>query len=120
MRKSYLKKMATKSLVGRVLRRLLGEEKGAVMMEYIVIALLIAAAVVIAVSAFGRYASDLFGVLGFSMGGRSTAAKESLSTADQTFNENVSRANEHAKSVHDQEVAGEQLDTTARGGGAGN
>ena len=52
-RKSFLKK-ATNSFVGRVLRRLLGEENGAVMMEYIVVGLLIAAACVVAVSFFGH------------------------------------------------------------------
>lgn len=37
---------AKKSLCGRIMCRILGEEKGAVAMEYIVIALLVAAAVV--------------------------------------------------------------------------
>ena len=63
MRKSYLKKVATKSFVGRVLRRLLGEEKGAVMMEYIVVALLIAAVAVVAVGYFGNGIANVFGVL---------------------------------------------------------
>ena len=40
------------SRMGRVLRRLLGEERGAVAMEYIVIALLIGAAVVALVMVF--------------------------------------------------------------------
>jgi len=44
---------AKKSLCGRVLRRLVGEETGAVAMEYIVIALLVAAAVVGLVMVFG-------------------------------------------------------------------
>ena len=44
---------AKNSLCGRTLRRLLGEEKGAVAMEYIVIALLVAAAVVGLVMVFG-------------------------------------------------------------------
>jgi len=61
-RKSFLKK-ATNSFVGRVLRRLLGEEKGAVMMEYIVIALLIAAAAVVAVGVFGSMTSGMFATL---------------------------------------------------------
>lgn len=43
---------AKKTLCGRVLRRLLGEENGAVAMEYIVIALLVAAAVVALVMVF--------------------------------------------------------------------
>ena len=40
------------SRMGRILRRLLGEEKGAVAMEYIVVALLIGAAVVALVMVF--------------------------------------------------------------------
>lgn len=63
MRKSYLKKVATKSFVGRVLRRLLGEEKGTVMMEYIVVGLLIAAVAVIAVGIFGGAINDMFAAM---------------------------------------------------------
>ena len=51
--KSLLFQRAKKSLCGRVLRRFLGEESGAVAMEYIVIALLVAAAVVGLVMVFG-------------------------------------------------------------------
>ena len=51
---------AKKSLCGRVLRRLLGEEKGAVAMEYIVIALLVAAAVVGLVRVFGGNLRNMF------------------------------------------------------------
>ena len=85
MRKSYLKKMATKSFVGRVLRRLLGEEKGAVMMEYIVIALLIATAAVIAISAFGQTATQMFAALGAAMTGDHETAKQAQETAQKTM-----------------------------------
>ena len=51
---------AKKSLCGRTLRRLLGEEKGAVAMEYIVIALLVAAAVVGLVMVFGGNLRNMF------------------------------------------------------------
>ena len=51
--KSLLFQRAKKSLCGRVLRRIAGEESGAVAMEYIVIALLVAAAVVGLVMVFG-------------------------------------------------------------------
>ena len=54
---------ARKSFLGRVLRRLLGEEKGAVMMEYVVIGLLIAAVAVVAVGYFGNGITNVFGVL---------------------------------------------------------
>ena len=63
MRKSYLKKVATKSFVGRVLRRLLGEEKGTVMMEYIVIGLLVVAVAVGALAIFGNYVNEGFSLL---------------------------------------------------------
>lgn len=39
---------------GRMLRRLVGEETGAVMMEYVILAVLIAAAAVVAIAYFGR------------------------------------------------------------------
>ena len=60
---------ARKSFLGRVLRRLLGEEKGAVMMEYIVIGLLIAAACVVAVSMFGHQVTGMFASLAHSLAG---------------------------------------------------
>ena len=45
---------AKKSFVGRIVCRLAGEESGQAMMEYVVIATLIAAAVALAVWFFGR------------------------------------------------------------------
>ena len=48
------------SLCGRALRRFLGEESGAVAMEYIVIALLVAAAVVGLVMVFGGNLRNMF------------------------------------------------------------
>lgn len=58
MKKAMFKKVAN-SFAGRMLRRLMGEEKGSVMIEYILIALLI---VVVGVVIF----SALSGVLGAS------------------------------------------------------
>ena len=51
---------AKKSLCGRILRRILGEECGAVAMEYIVIALLVAAAVVGLVMVFSGNIRNMF------------------------------------------------------------
>ena len=42
------------SKFGKFLRRLAGEEAGAVMMEYVILAVLIAAAAVVAIAYFGR------------------------------------------------------------------
>lgn len=54
------KKWVKNSRLGRSLVRLLGEEKGAVAMEYIVIALLIGAAVVALVMVFGGNVRNMF------------------------------------------------------------
>ncbi len=51
---------AKKSLCGRILRRILGDECGAVAMEYIVIALLVAAAVVGLVMVFSGNIRNMF------------------------------------------------------------
>ena len=45
---------AKNSLVGRICRRVMGEETGAVMMEYVILAVLIAAAVAVGAWYFGR------------------------------------------------------------------
>ena len=60
---------AKNSFLGRVLRRLLGEENGAVMMEYIVVGLLIAAACVVAVAMFGHQITGMFASLAHSVAG---------------------------------------------------
>ena len=106
---------AKNSFLGRVLRRLLGEETGAVMMEYIVVALLIAAVAVVAVSAFGGYASELFGTLGFAMGGKSTAARTSLTNADTTHDKGLNKAKGHVDAVRDTEMEESDVATDGRG-----
>ena len=85
MKKNGLMKKAMNSFMGRVLRRLAGEEKGAVMMEYIVIALLIAAAAVVAISAFGQTLTQMFASLGASATGDHATATVVQETAQGTM-----------------------------------
>jgi len=59
MKKLHLGR-AKKTLCGRILCRLIGDEKGAVAMEYIVIALLVAAAVVGLVMVFSGNLRNMF------------------------------------------------------------
>ena len=98
-RKSFLKK-ATNSFVGRVLRRLLGEENGAVMMEYIVISLLIAAAAVIAISAFGQTLTQMFASLGASATGDHATATEVQNTAQRTMADGAEASDEYIAGQH--------------------
>ena len=98
-RKSFLKK-ATNSFVGRVLRRLLGEENGAVMMEYIVVGLLIAAACVVAVAAFGTTITSMFGSIATSMTGDHQTAITQQNKAKNDSISNFGKANAHNQTKH--------------------
>ena len=55
---------AKKTVIGRVICRIAGEETGAVMMEYVIVAVLIAAAVAAGAWFFGKDIMNMFGVAG--------------------------------------------------------
>ena len=55
---------AKKSFLGRIVCRVAGEETGAVMMEYVIVATLIAAAVAVGAWFFGKDIMNMFGVAG--------------------------------------------------------
>jgi len=62
MKKQVWLERAKRNAFGRMLCRVLGDDKGAVAMEYVVIALLVAAAVVGLVTVFGRNIGQMFGI----------------------------------------------------------
>ena len=64
------------SKFGKLLRRIAGEETGAVMMEYVIIAVLIAAAVAVGAWYFGRTVNNEFRVASHGMAGDDTQAQE--------------------------------------------
>ena len=109
-RKSFLKK-ATNSFVGRVLRRLLGEENGAVMMEYIVVGLLIAAACVVAVSFFGHQITGMFGSLAHSVAGNPTGADDKQQGLIDNTDSNFNDANKYNAGKHSGSTAQNQVGT---------
>lgn len=55
-----MKEKMMNSKFGKLLRRLVGEETGAVMMEYVIVAVLVAAVCVVAVIYFGQTTSKQF------------------------------------------------------------
>jgi len=62
------------SKFGKMLRRIVGEETGAVMMEYVIIAVMIAAAVAVGAWYFGRSVNNEFRVASHAtVGGHDTA-----------------------------------------------
>lgn len=81
MKRMRIVERARKSLVGRAICRLLGEERGAVMMEYVIVAVLIAAAAVAAVSYFGKDIVAMFNVAGKAATGDSKGAYDDRGTA---------------------------------------
>lgn len=70
-----MKKMM-KTRLGSVLRRIAGEETGAVMMEYVILAVLIAAAAVVAIAYFGKTVTSEANVASSAMTGKGNKASE--------------------------------------------
>ena len=78
--------------LGRTLRRLAGEEKGAVMMEYVVLAVLLVAAVVGAVIAFSGRIQTQFRAAGEAAGGQTTTAEKTVATSAKNFDSTMQKA----------------------------
>ena len=89
-----------KKAAGKILFRLLGEEKGAVMMEYVIVAVLIAAACVVAVAMFGKTIVGMFDVAAKGATGDHSGAKTALDETQQTQEEDASKASEFHDSMH--------------------
>lgn len=67
---------AKETKLGRILCRLAGEESGQAMMEYVIIAVVIAAAVLVGAWFFGKDIMNMFGVAGQGVTGNAKGAAE--------------------------------------------
>lgn len=83
MKKTKINPKVTR--LGRILARLFGEEHGAVMMEYVVLAVLLVAGVVAIVIAFGGAIAKQFRGAGEAVQGRTETAKSTLDSARGEF-----------------------------------
>lgn len=83
---------AKETKLGRILCRLAGEENGAIMMEYVVVATLIAAAVAVAVFFFGSDIANMFASMGDSVRGDNTKSIETRTKAKTAHDKAVSSA----------------------------
>ena len=88
------------SRFGRLLRRVLGEEKGAVAMEYVILAVLIAAAIVVAVAVFGKTIVGMFDVAGKGASGQHSEAKTTLDKVQQEQQSGAEQASQYHDSMH--------------------
>lgn len=111
------KVMMKKSRLGRFLKRLLGEEKGAVAMEYIVIALLIGAAVVALVMTFS---GSLRNMLGTTTGVINAKSVDEVKTVEGELNTGRGSMNtENDKAKEEGHKIGGDFSGGAGGGAAG-
>ena len=78
-----MKQKMMNSKVGKLLRRIVGEETGAVMMEYVIIAVLIAAAVAVGAWYFGRSVNNEFRVASDGVTGNDTQAQTDQKKAQE-------------------------------------
>ena len=88
------------SRIGRMVRRVLGDEKGAVAMEYVILAVLIAAAIVVAVAVFGKTIVGMFDVAGKGASGQHSEAKTTLDKVQQEQQSGAEQASQYHDSMH--------------------
>ena len=94
-------KRIANSQFGRVLKRIVGEETGAVLMEYVILAVMIAAAAVVAVIYFGQTAAKQTVAATDAMAGQSGNAVSKANEAKQLATTSESESETHAKSFSD-------------------
>ena len=87
------RKMLKNTKFGRVLCRLVGEETGATMMEYVILAVMIAAAVTAAAIYFGNSAKNQMEVAGDAMVGDTKTAENRAEDSRKMQETGVTRAN---------------------------
>ena len=111
MNRAKLKKRMKRSVLGRAFCRLVGEDRGAVMMEYVIVAVLIAAAVAAAVAYFGQDIADMFGVAGKAATGDINKAAAKRTEVSGNVDTRATKAMNVNNTFHDVEAG-------ASGGGA--
>mgnify|MGYP006934511069 CR=1 FL=1 len=102
---------AKNTLCGKILRRILGEECGAVAMEYIVIALLVAAAIVGLVMVFSGSLQSMLGqIIGVTQSTNNTeiqTAQKERDTDKTNLNNALKAAQTNAEAIADGQKSNE-------------
>lgn len=87
--------------VRKALCRLAGNKSGGVMMEYVILAVLIAAAVVVAVAMFGKTIVGMFDVAGKGATAREQTAKSALEETRSTQDADAQKAKQYHDEMHE-------------------
>lgn len=90
---------AKQTRLGRMLCRLLGDERGAVMMEYVVLGVLVVAAAVAIVLVFGDQIRDSFHSMILGMQGKKDTLQSHVEESNQTNIEAAEAAEETGEAV---------------------
>lgn len=91
---------AKRTALGRTLCRLFGDDSGGVMMEYVILAVLIAAACVVAVAMFGKTIVGMFSVAAINTTGEHTTGAQVLDKVQQTTQDESKEAVKYHESMH--------------------
>ena len=89
------------SRMRKVMCRMFGDKTGGVMMEYVILAVLIAAAVVVAVAMFGKTLVGMFGVAATSATAREKSAKNELTTVRGDTDNDIKTAKQYHDDMHE-------------------
>ncbi len=87
--------------IRKMLCRVMGGRAGGVMMEYVILAVLIAAAVVVAVAMFGKTIVGMFDVAGKGATTQHSEAKNTLEKTRTTQGEDAQAASDYHDSMHE-------------------
>lgn len=86
---------------GKILRRLVGEETGAVMMEYVIIAVLIAAAAVVGIIYFSRTMNEQGAAASAAMAGQTKEAVSHAEAAKGEASKGATESKTHVEKFSD-------------------
>ena len=89
-----------KTWLGKALCRIAGEEKGAVMMEYVIVAVLIAGACVVAVAMFGKTIVGMFDTAAKGATADHSGAKTTLDATRTTQKSEADAASKYHDDMH--------------------
>ena len=96
-----MKQKIMNSKFGKILRRLVGDEAGAVMMEYVIVAVLVAAAALVAVIYFGQAITNQASSATSAVAGQSADAVSEHNKAVSSANSAKTEALTHAEKFSD-------------------
>jgi len=101
MKKKDRTRRAKASALGRLLCRICGDEAGGVMMEYVILAVLIAAAVVVAVMYFGKNIKGGFNAMSQTVAGKSQTAKQTVTDMQNDLENQATASEDHRSAIAD-------------------